>query len=232
MTYNNSMGDVMTLAHEAGHAFHSSVMSDLRPYARRGPMTLAETASTFAEMVLTSGMLKDPSISDAGKALVLDMEIGHGAIYLLDIPVRYEFEKALYEERAKGELSVSRLKELMVATQRRVLGDVLEQGGEDPYYWASKLHFYITGVTFYNFPYTFGFLLSRGLFAMFKTQGAEFLPRYEKFLRLTGSDTPENIARQTINRDLESGEFWTDAIRSLEEPLNQLESLLPGVLPN
>ncbi len=232
MTYNNSMGDVMTLAHEAGHAFHSSVMGDLRPYARRGPMTLAETASTFAEMVLTSGMLKDPSISDAGKALVLDMEIGHGAIYLLDIPVRYEFEKALYEERAKGELSVSRLKELMVATQRRVLGDVLEQGGEDPYFWASKLHFYITGVTFYNFPYTFGFLLSRGLFAMFKTQGAEFLPRYEKFLRLTGSDTPENIARQTINRDLESGEFWTDAIRSLEEPLNQLESLLPRVLPN
>jgi oligoendopeptidase F len=226
------MGDVMTLAHEAGHAFHSNVMGDIRPYARRGPMTLAETASTFAEMVLTCGMLKDPSISDAEKALVLDMETGHGAIYLLDIPVRYEFEKSLYDERAHGEVSVSRLKGLMVAAQRRVLGDVLEQGSEDPYFWASKLHFYITGMTFYNFPYTFGFLLSRGLFAMFKTQGAEFLPKYEEFLRLTGSDTPENIARQTINRDLESSEFWTDAIRSLEEQLNQLESLLPRVLPN
>ena len=232
MTYNRSMGDVLTLAHEAGHAFHSSVMGDIRPYARRGPMTLAETASTFAEMVLTSGMLKDPSISEAEKTLVLDMETGHGAIYLLDIPVRFEFEKTLYEERAKGEVSVSRLKELMVAAQRRILGDVLEEGCEDPYFWASKLHFYISGMTFYNFPYTFGFLLSRGLFAMFKDQGAEFLPKYEEFLRLTGSDTPENIARHTINRDLESSEFWIEAIKSLEEPFSQLETLLPKVLPS
>ncbi len=232
MTYNRSMGDVLTLAHEAGHAFHSNVMGDIRPYARRGPMTLAETASTFAEMVLTSGMLKDPSISEAEKTLVLDMETGHGAIYLLDIPVRYEFEKTLYEERAKGEVGVSRLKELMVAAQRRILGDVLEEGCEDPYFWASKLHFYISGMTFYNFPYTFGFLLSRGLFAMFKDQGAEFLPKYEEFLRLTGSDTPENIARHTINRDLESREFWIEAIKNLEEPFSQLETLLPRVIPN
>ncbi len=232
MTYNRSMGDVLTLAHEAGHAFHSNVMGDIRPYARRGPMTLAETASTFAEIVLTSGMLKDPSISEAEKTLVLDMETGHGAIYLLDIPVRYEFEKTLYEERAKGEVGVSRLKELMVAAQRRILGDVLEEGCEDPYFWASKLHFYISGMTFYNFPYTFGFLLSRGLFAMFKDQGAEFLPKYEEFLRLTGSDTPENIARHTINRDLESREFWIEAIKSLEEPFSQLETLLPRVIPN
>lgn len=231
MTYNQSMGDVLTLAHETGHAFHSHVMRELRPFARRGPMTLAETASTFGEMLLMDGMLKDPEISEAQKARVLDMETGHGAIYLLDIPVRYEFEKKLYEERAQGEVSVSRLKEMMVETQRQVLGDVLEVGGEDPYLWASKLHFYITGVTFYNFPYTFGFLLSRGLFAMFKKQGAEFLPRYEEFLRLTGSDTPENIARRTIGRNLESSDFWIEAIGSLEEPLKQLETLLPNVLP-
>ncbi|NIO10357.1 MAG: hypothetical protein GTO40_21075 [Deltaproteobacteria bacterium] len=230
MTYNRSMGDVVTLAHEAGHAFHSNVMRDLRPYARRGPMTLAETASTFGELILTSGMLKNPSLSDAQKALVLDMETGHSAIYLLDIPVRYEFEKALYEERSKGEVSVSRLKELMATAQRRVLGDVLEEGGEDPYFWASKLHFYISGVTFYNFPYTFGFLLSRGLFAMFENEGAGFLPKYEQFLRLTGSDTPENIARQTLGRDLESKEFWLEAVKSIEKPLKELEPLLPKVL--
>ena len=61
---------------------------------------------------------------------------------------------------------------------------MLEPGGEDPYFWASKLHFYITGITFYNFPYTFGYLLSRGLYAMFKKEGASFLPKYEEFLRL------------------------------------------------
>ena len=226
MTYNETIGDVLTLAHEAGHAFHSHVMREIRPYSHFYPMTLAESASTFGEMILTEGILEDPSINEAEKTLMLDTEINHGAIYLMDIPVRYEFEKAFYEERQKGEVSVSRLKELMSETQRRIFGDVLEDGGEDPYFWASKLHFYITGVTFYNFPYTFGYLLSRGLFAMFKKEGKEFLPKYEEFLRLTGSDTAENVARRSIGHDLESPEFWVESIHTLNEPLNKLKALL------
>jgi oligoendopeptidase F len=232
MTYNESLGDVLTLAHESGHAFHGYQMCDVRPYARGYPMTLAETASTFAEQVLMNGMLADATISDSQKATILDIDAGHGAVYLLDIPVRYEFEKAFYEERQAGELSVSRLKELMVETQRRVLGAVLEPGGEDPYFWASKLHFYITGVTFYNFPYTFGYLLSRGLYAVFKKEGGAFLPAYEALLRRAGSDTAENVVKQTVGKDLENSDFWAAAIQSLEEPLQQLETLLPKVLPN
>ncbi|HEX5021996.1 MAG TPA: M3 family oligoendopeptidase [Candidatus Binatia bacterium] len=231
MTYNESLGDVLTLAHESGHAYHGLMMRDMRPYARGYPMTLAETASTFGEQVLMNGMLDDPSVPDRQKALILDVEIGHGAIYLLDIPVRYEFEKAFYEERPSGPLSVSRLKELMVETQRRVLGNVLEPGGEDPYFWASKLHFYITGLTFYNFPYTFGYLLSRGLYRMFENEGSRFLPKYEEFLRLAGSDTAENVVKQTVGEDIEKPDFWTAAIMSLEEPLNRLQAILPAVLP-
>ncbi len=229
MTYNETLGDVLTLAHEAGHAFHSHVMSDIRPYSHFYPMTLAESASTFGEMILTEGALEDPSINDTEKALTLDMEINHGAIYLMDIPVRYEFEKAFYEERQKGEVSVSRLKELMCETQRRIFGDVLEEGGEDPYFWASKLHFYITGITFYNFPYTFGYLLSRGLFSMFKKEGKEFLPKYEEFLRLSGSDTAENVAKRSLGRDLESADFWVESINSLKEPLLRLKELLKNM---
>jgi oligoendopeptidase F len=229
MTYNESLGDVLTLAHESGHAYHGSVMRDIRPYGRGYPMTLAETASTFGEQVLINGLLDDPNIPDRQKAQILDIEIGHGAIYLLDIPVRYEFEKAFYEERAGGPLSVSRLKELMVGTQRRVLGNVLESGGEDPYFWASKLHFYITGLTFYNFPYTFGYLLSRGLYRMFKKEGAKFLPRYEEFLRLAGSDTAQNVVQRTVGQDIEKPDFWTEAIKSLQEPLDRLRQILPAV---
>ncbi|MGH7828527.1 MAG: M3 family oligoendopeptidase [Candidatus Binatia bacterium] len=231
MTYNQSLGDVLTLAHESGHAFHGHLLRDVRPYGRIYPMTLAETASTFGELVLTNGILEDPSIGDLQKARILDVEVGHGAVYLLDIPVRYEFERAFYEERKAGELSVSRLKELMVETQRRLLGEALLSGGEDPYFWASKLHFYITGLTFYNFPYTFGFLLSRGLFATFKKDGADFLPKYEELLRLAGSNSAENVVKRTVGHDLEKPEFWADAIQSLEEPLSRLEALLPKVLP-
>lgn len=232
MTYNQSVGDVLTLAHETGHAYHGFLMRDVRPYARSYPMTLAETASTFGEQVLIDGLLADPAITDHQKALLLDVEVGHGAIYLLDIPVRYEFEKRFYEERSGGPLSISRLKELMVETQRRILGDVLETGGEDPYFWASKLHFYITGLTFYNFPYTFGYLLSRGLYARFRSEGARFLPRYEELLRLAGSDTAENVVRRTLGRDIEAPEFWAEAIKTLEEPVERLQSILTKVNPD
>ena len=231
MTFNGTLGDVMTLAHEAGHAFHSYVMRTLRPFESQCPMTLAESASTIGEMILIEGITGEPSINDEQKAMILDVSVGHGAIYLMDIPVRYQFEKVLYGERSKGEISVSRIKEMMVETQRRIFGDLLENGGEDPYFWASKLHFYITGLMFYNFPYTFGYLLSRGLFAEFKKKGPEFLPEFEAFLRLSGSESPEDVARETIGCNLESPEFWTDAIKTLEMPLQRLEELLPKVLP-
>jgi oligoendopeptidase F len=226
MTYNGSMGDIRTLAHEAGHAFHSFVMKDLRPFAHIYPMPLAETASTFAEMILTEGLLQDPEISAELKKFILDQELGHAAIYLLDINVRFNFEKMLYEERSKGELSISRFKEIMIRTQRDVFGDTLEEGGEDPMFWASKLHFYITEVTFYNFPYTFGFLLSRGLYSMFKKEGADFLPRYEKFLKFTGSASCEKVADRSLGRDISTPEFWKEAIISLKPLQEQLAELM------
>jgi len=226
MTFNGSSGDVRTLAHELGHAFHHDILRQTRPFGHLYPMTLAESASTFAEMILTEGQLNDPDLSDAQKLAILDTETGNGAVFLTDLPVRFEFEKAFHEERAQGEVEVSRLKELMVETQRCLFGDCLEEGGEDPFFWASKLHFYITGVTFYNFPYTFGFLLSRGLFDRFKQEGAAFLPRYEEFLRRTGQDMAEGVARDSIGVDLTSPEFWMEAIDTLLEPVQQLEELL------
>jgi len=229
MTYNDTMGDVLTLAHELGHAFHGHTMGSARTLARSYPMTLAESASTFGEMLLMRGLLDEPAISNELKAFILNLEISHAAVYLLDIPVRFEFEKAFYEERAEGEVVVSRLKELMVETQRRVVGDVLEDGGEDPYFWASKLHFYITGVTFYNFPYTFGFLLSRGLFSQFLKQGPTFLPKYESFLQRSGNDTVENVVAQCLGVDLTQPDFWVEAIHSLKEPHRRLEQLMPQI---
>jgi oligoendopeptidase F len=118
----------------------------------------------------------------------------------------------------------------MVETERKVFGDVLELGGEDPYFWASKLHFYITGIIFYNFPYTFGYLLSRALYRMFNKDGSEFLPKYEAFLRLAGTEPAEKLVQHTIGRDIEKPEFWAEAIDSLEEPLARLEMLLAEVL--
>ncbi len=223
MTFNESLGDVLTLAHEAGHAFHSFIMKDIRPYGHSYPMTLAETASTFGEMILAQGILNSDGISEGEKALILDTEVNHGAIYLMDIPVRYEFERALYEERDNGVLNPTRLKELMVQTQEKVFGDTLDE--KDPYFWASKLHFYITGVTFYNFPYTFGYLLSRFIFGKFLQEGSDFLEKYEYFLKISGSYDCEEVVSKSLGEDITSKNFWADSIKTLEEPLNRLKEI-------
>jgi len=189
-------------------------------------MTLAETASTFAEMVLSEGLLASPKLSADERAYLIEQSIAHTPAYLLNIPVRFLFESRFYEERQAGLVSVSRIKALMVDAQREVYGDVLAPGGEDPYFWASKLHFFISGVSFYNFPYTFGFMLSQALFQEFRRQGPAFLPRYEKFLRLTGSATCEDVVRESLDRDLRDPRFWADAIRGLTPRIDEYAAIV------
>ena len=229
MTFNGSLGDVNTLAHEMGHAWHSHLLKEMRPWATEYPMTLAETASIFGEHLLAEGIQSDPGVSEAQKLIMLDEYLTGAAVTILDITVRFEFEKAFYDERQKGEVSVTRLKELMTAAQRRIFGDALEPGGEDPLFWASKLHFYMAGVSFYNFPYTFGFLMAATLFRKFKAEGQAFLPKYEAFLRLTGSDTAENVARRSLGADIGDPAFWETAIKGLAEPLARYKKLLEGI---
>jgi len=226
MTFNGTLSDVRTMAHEVGHAWHSHLLREMRPFVQEYPMTLAETASIFAEHILADGVYADEGISDAQKLLMLDGELCGAAVLLLDITVRFEFEQAFHEQRMRGEVPVSRLKELMVEIQRRIFGDCLLAESADPMFWASKLHFYITGVTFYNFPYTFGFLIARALYHLFQQEGAAFLPRYEELLRLSGSDYVENVVARTIGADTTDPGFWAQAIRSLEKPLALYEKLL------
>lgn len=230
MTYQGSLGDVSTLAHEIGHAFHHHVLRDTRVLARQYPMTLAETASTFAESVLSAGLLAEPGITDATRAQLLGEVAGDAAAFLLDVPTRFLFETRFYEERSKGEVPASRLSTLMRDAQREVFGEALSEGDEDPLFWSSKLHFFIPDLSFYNFPYTFGFLLSRGLFARFREEGPSFLPRYEAFLRKTGGALAHEVAKDSIGEDLESEAFWSRAIATLEAPIAELEALLPKVI--
>lgn len=224
MTYGQTMNDVTTLAHEAGHTWHSHLLSPLRPCAQDYPMTLAETASTFAESILADGLLQDPALDNAQRAFLTEQSLSHTPAFLLDIPVRFQFESKFYNERKSGPVPVSRIKELMVETQREVFGDTLIEGGEDPFFWASKLHFFITDLSFYNFPYTFGFLLSTALFQEFKKQGPAFLERYETFLSLTGRASCEDVVNQSLDRDIRDPEFWAETIRGIEPRIDAFEA--------
>jgi oligoendopeptidase F len=225
MTYNGTIHDILTLAHELGHAFHNYVLRDTRPFARSYPMTLAETASTFAEALVMDSILKMEGMGRGMIASVLNSQLTSMAVFLMDIPMRFRFEEALYTERAKGELSVSRLKALMVEMQKKCFAGTLDEAQTDPYFWASKLHFYITGVSFYNFPYTFGYLFARGLFAKFAQQGPAFFRQYEEALLLTGSATAEAVVAKAIGEDIEKPDFWVRAIRSHETEIREFNAL-------
>jgi oligoendopeptidase F len=225
MTFHQTVHDMVTLAHEVGHAWHSCVLRPARSFAANYPMTLAETASNFGEMILLSGLMNNPGITEATKAYLLDQEMLRAHAYLINIPMRYEFEKAFYTERAAGEVSVSRLRELMTEAQRKMYGDTLLRDGTDPMFWAYKMHFFISGISFYNFPYVFGYLLSQALFARFKDEGAAFLPRYEAFLSLTGSATCEEVVKKTLGEDLTKPEFWATALKAMEPSLKAYEAL-------
>ncbi|MBN2193389.1 MAG: M3 family oligoendopeptidase [Polyangiaceae bacterium] len=231
LTFGGVLGDMQTLAHELGHAFHSAVMTDLRPWQQNYPMTLAETASTFAEQLVTDAVLDDPTATRARRLAVLDQRLIDGVGFLLNIPMRFDFECAFYEERQRGEISVARACELMVSAQRQHFGDALDPDELDPWFWASKLHFYIVGTSFYNFPYTFGFLVSRGLAAraVAARSGAErasFFAGYERFLAESGSAPAEAVARATLGVDLGDSGFWHECIDLIERDLAVFEALV------
>jgi oligoendopeptidase F len=196
-------------------------MRDMRPWSRRYPMTLAESASTFAEQLVVDAVLSSPSSTPDERLVALDASMQNAATFLLNIPMRFTFEKRFYEERAEGELGPRRLCELMLDAQREIYSGCLADDELDPWFWASKLHFYITGISFYNFPYTFGYLLSLGLFARAQREGRSFLPVYRDLLGRSGSDTVEGVAARCLGVDLQAPGFWNASIDQIEADLER-----------
>lgn len=212
MTYTGTFGGLSTLAHELGHAYHGWLLRDKPIFASRYPMTLAETASTFNEL-----RVKDAAMAMATnpqeKLMLLDQKLQDGYTMLCNIHARYLFDTAFYEERKNGMLSRKRLDELMVECQRKAYGGTLDESeGWHPLFWASKLHFFFTGVPFYNFPYTFGFLFAVGIYDRAMNEGSAFADDYRALLADTGSMEAEDVAQIHLGVDLTRPDYWEDAV--------------------
>ena len=195
-------------------------MADMRFWACGYPASLAETASILAETLVGDYLLEDPKTSHGLRLQVLDKRLHSAAVYMLNIPMRYEFEKAFYERRVHGPLSAQDLCHLMSETQRRVYGEGLDPEGTDPWFWASKLHFFLTNISFYNFPYTFGYLFSSGVLADARRMGPkEFQPRLETLLRATASGSIEEVVKDSLDVDLGQPTFWLRSLDKVETDL-------------
>lgn len=231
MNYEDTLNDVMTLAHEAGHAWHSRILKNTRPMANSYPMTLAETASTFAERILTKGILSDPETDDLTQLVLLDAEIEHMLAFLLDLPVRFRFEEAVYSKRPTSTLSASELCKLMADTQHRFFGDTFSEDSPDPWFWASKMHFYIASVQFYNYPYVFGYLLSQAFLEAMRMDHGKGISAFERFLEFSGRRSCEALVMETLNEDITQEAFWGRMIDGLGENFSRYQALLNRILP-
>ncbi|MCG0239308.1 MAG: M3 family oligoendopeptidase [Firmicutes bacterium] len=218
MTYSGTPGGVSTLAHELGHAYHQHVMNDLPPLVQNYAMNVAETASTFAEMVVVDAAIQAAASPEERLALLED-KIQRSVAFFMDIHARFLFETRFYEARKKGLLTVADLNGLMLEAQKEAFRDAL--GEYHPHFWASKLHFYITYWPFYNFPYTFGYLFSYGVYAQARAEGPSFADRYVALLRDTGRMTVEDLARKHLGVDLTQPDFWQSAADLVVEDIRE-----------
>ena len=222
MTYAGTSSSVATLAHELGHAYHQHVMNDIDGFNQGYAMNVAETASTFAEMIVADAAVK-AAVDETEKISLLEDKIQSSVAFFMNIHSRFLFETRFYEERKSGLVSGTRLNELMEEAQREAYGDSITD--YDPTFWASKLHFHITGVPFYNFPYTFGYLFSLGIYAHAQKQGTNFENDYIELLRDTGRMTTEQLAKKHLNVDLTKKTFWEQAIQLCVDDVNEFLEL-------
>lgn len=224
MTYGGTYENLLTLAHELGHSYHSFVLNNVPFFCSWYPSTLAETASIFNELLVTDAALKQGE--DAGvRLMLLEQKLQQTYIMFCNIQCRYLFDIAFYTERKNGMVPKDRLSELMVAAQKKAFAGLLDESGYHPLFWCSKLHFYISDNPFYNFPYTFGFLFANGVYARAMAEGKTFAPRYRALLEDTGRMTTDQVALKHLGVDLGKEAFWQEAVALALQPVSEFVKL-------
>lgn len=210
--FAGSASDVSTLAHELGHAFNNRMLHHKPIMMTETPMPLAETASTFNETLLISQLLKTAMPEE--ELTLLDSCLTEQTQTMVDIYSRFLFEQKVVAAQADHALDVDELKETMLWAQEQSYGDGLDPEYRHPYMWACKSHYYSTGVHFYNFPYAFGGLFARGLYARYEKEGEAFVPVYCDLLSRFGSDTIANVTA-SVGIDVTTPDFWREAVESV-----------------
>ena len=216
--FDGTFSAVDTLAHELGHAFHNRQMETARILNQDYSMPVAETASTFNEVHLGSYALKNAKGEE--RLALLESDLREKTQCIVDIYSRYLFETAVYEKCQDKFLMAEDLKEIMLDCQRRSYGDGLDEAFLHPYMWACKSHYYISSLSFYNFPYTFGNLFAEGLYALYLKEGESFIPKYKEMLHKTGCSTIEESGKQ-IGVDLTKKEFWENSLKLMAEEIEE-----------
>lgn len=222
LNYGGNYGDVITLAHELGHGFHGECLKNESILNSDYPMPIAETASTFCETIINKAALK--SATNENALAILESSIGDATQVVVDIYSRFLFEKSLFERRKEGALSVDEVKELMLNAQRTAYGNGLDPDYLHPYMWTWKPHYYDADINYYNFPYAFGLLFAKGLYAEYEKRGDNFCKDYEQLLSITGKSNLSQVGK-SIGIDISNIDFWRSSLKIIEEDINKFIEL-------
>ncbi len=222
--FSGSLSDVVTIAHELGHAYHGLHIENHRVLNQEYSMPVAETASTFNENIVMNTVIRQAS--DAEKVALLESQLQDTTQIIVDIYSRYLFESAVFENREKSFMFSKDLEQLMLDAQKEAYGDGLDPDAMHPFMWACKPHYYSSGLSFYNFPYAFGGLFSKGLYAIYQEQPEGFVEKYQELLRATTVSSAEDTAK-VLGVDVEDSAFWKKALAQVADNIEQFIALTP-----
>lgn len=223
--FDGSLDQVSTIAHELGHAFHNDCMfrAGKTELQRNTPMTMAETASIMCETIVVEAALKQ--VSNLQEELgILETSLTGIAQIVVDIYSRFLFEKEVFERRQQAELSADELCEMMENAQKTAYGSGLDERFLHKYMWTWKPHYYSAGLSFYNFPYTFGLLFGTGLYAIYQKQGSSFVPAYTNLLASTGEGMAADLGER-FGIDIRKPDFWENSLAIIGKRIERYQSL-------
>lgn len=221
--FTGSLDNVSTLAHELGHGYHGEVISDNAPLHWDYPMPLAETASIFCETIM-SNYLQEKFENPEEKLSVLELRLQSDTQVIIDILSRFIFESKVMSE-ANRPISKHEMKAWMLDAQKEAYGEGLDSNYLHPYMWLVKGHYYSAGLNFYNFPYAFGLLFGKGLYAQYLKDKTKFIEKYDELLKLTTKEDAEVVA-QSMGIDITQKSFWIDSLEMIRKDIEEVINLL------
>ena len=218
LSFTGNYQDVVTIAHELGHAYHNFLLHDQPGFSHKVGTGLAETASTFAENLVLDAAI-DLAETDEDRLSLLEMKITNGLKYTTFIPAKFEFEEAFYTKSKNSKLSATEIAQLMEETERDWFGDSLEE--VNTHNWMTIPHFFSTEKAFYNLPYTIGYLFSNGVYSLYKQDKETFPERYDQLLSSSGNQSMEELSVGFLHEELTGTDFWVSSVRPLEEAIDR-----------
>jgi pepF/M3 family oligoendopeptidase len=222
LNYGDKFTDVVTLAHELGHGYHGECLKNENILNSDYPMPIAETASTFCETIVKKVAIKTVSKEEAFS--ILESEISDCAQVIVDIYSRFVFEREVFKMREKSSITASELNEIMISAQKEAYGNGLDESCLHPYMWICKPHYYDAEYNFYNFPYAFGLLFAKGLYAEYLKKGKDFAKDYERLLSVTGKMKLAEVGL-LMDIDIHSIDFWRNSLKTIEEDIDKFIEL-------